>query len=289
MLRLFTDSDTDITPKKAKEYGYTIISMPYSANGEDVYPYRDSDTVDFKAFYKMLRDGVLPSTSALTPERYIEYFEPVFAAGDDILYVHFSAAMSATFGFLEKALAVLKEKYPERRLYRIDTKAITIGSLAVLEELGELFKAGRSIEELLEWAEKEVGKYAMYFYADDLKFFSRSGRVSGITAAMGNLLGVRPIIYMNEEGVMTNIGKERGRIKALSRLLSYVEELGEDVKSHPVIIGHTDAEEAALELGKMLTEKLGEDLKIEYVYVNPTAGSHCGPDAIGICFHAVHR
>lgn len=290
MIRLFTDSDTDITPEVAKEYGYTVISMPYSVGTETVYPYKDSSyKFDVKEFYDMLRAGTLPSTSAISTEMYKEYFEPVFAAGDDILYVHFSEAMTMTFSNMRKALAELKEKYPDRTLYEIDTKAITIGSYGLVLEIGDMFKAGKDVNEILEWAKDNVCKFAMYFFADDLKFFQKSGRVSGMTAAMGTILGVRPIIYMSAEGQMVSIGKERGRNKALFKLVDYVRELGENIKDHRIIIGHSDALDIAQELGKMLTEEFGEGLRIEYVAVNPTAGSHCGPNAIGVCFSAKHR
>ena len=106
---------------------------------------------------------------------------------------------------------------------------------------------------------------------------------------MGNLIGVKPIIYMDENGMMTNISKERGRNKALKRLVSYVEEIGDEVEKHRVIIGHSDALELALELAEMLKEKFGDNLRIEYALVNPTAGSHCGPDAVGVSFHSKHR
>ena len=173
--------------------------------------------------------------------------------------------------------------------YTIDTKAITILSLNIVEEIGDLYKAGKTIGEIMEWAEKEVDKFAVYFFADDLKFFKASGRVSGLAGTMGTLLGIRPIIHISEEGKMVNIGKEKGRAKALNRIISYVEELGEDLEKHRVIVAHTDAPEMVEEAVRILKEKFGDSLWIEIVDVNPTAGSHCGPSTVGICFHAKHR
>jgi len=289
MLVLFTDTDTDITPVAAKEFGYRLISMPYSIDGETTYPYVDFETFDAHEFYDKLRGGVLPTTSAIGKEQYTEYFEPVFAAGDDILYVHFSRAMTATFDAMDKAVEELKEKYPDRKFYEIDTKGITIGSLNIVYEVGDLYKAGKSAEEILEWAKTEVDHFAVYFFADDLKFFKRSGRVSGLAGTMGTLLGIRPIIYMDENGKMVSIGKEKGRIKALERLVSYVEELGDNVKGHRVIVASADSKDIADELSAMLKERFGDDLRIEYVEVNPTAGSHCGPNTVGVSFYAKHR
>ena len=289
MLRLFTDSDTDMTLEDCEKYGYSLISMPYTINMETTYPYVDFKEFDDKTFYDILRGGVLPTTSALNVEEYKAYFEPVFEKGDDILYVHFSKAMSGTFNALNLACEELKEKYPERTLYTVDTKAITIGSNNIVKEIGDLYKNGATIDEILKWAETEVDKFTCYFYADDLKFFKRSGRVSGIAATMGQLIMLKPIIHMNSEGKMVSIDKAIGRTKSLQKIMTYVEKLQENLKEHRVIIGHTDLEVVAKQLGEMLKEKYGDDLNIEYVKVNPTAGSHCGPNCIGVSFHGIHR
>ena len=289
MLCLFTDTDTDITPIEAKEYGYKLISMPYLVNGKEIKPYEDFEVFESKEFYDMLRGGTIPTTCAISPVAYQEYFEPEFAKGNDILYVHFSKAMSGTFNAMKIAVDELLEKYPERKFYAIDTKAITICSLNIVKEIGEMYKEGKTIDEIMKWSETEVDHFAQYFFADDLKFFGRSGRISNFSSIMGNLIGVKPIICMDENGMMTNISKERGRNNALKRLVSYVEELGDNIKDHRIIIGHTDALDLALKLAQMIQEKFGEGLRIEYAVVNPTAGSHCGPDAVGICFHSKRR
>ena len=288
MYTLFTDTDCDITPEIAERYGYKLISMPYTIEGKQVFPYVDFKEFDYKEFYGRLRKGVVPTTSALSPVEYINYFEPEFKAGRDILYVHFSAAMSATFNSLRLALEDLKEKYPERHLYQIDTKGITLGSYNICLSIGELYKKGASIEELQAWANKEVDKTAFYFYADDLKFFGKSGRVSGFAAFFGNIIGLKPIIYIGEDGKMATKDKCRGRKQTLQKLLQYVIDLEDDIKNHRVIIAHSDALTIAEEFADMMKKYFGEDLNIEFEVVNPTAGSHCGPNAIGVSFHAKH-
>lgn len=288
MLSIFTDTDTDITPAIAAEYGYTLISMPYSIDTKTVYPYEDFETFDAHAFYDTLRTGVLPTTSAISKERYIRYFEKDFQEGNDILYVHFSRAMTNTFDVMDQAVAELKEKYPGTRFEEIDTKGITTISYNIAREVGDLVKAGKNLDQILEWAKEEVDHFAMYFFADDLKFFRRSGRVSGLAAAMGTLIGVRPIIHMSQEGKMVSVGTETGRLKAMTHLVDMVAQLGDKIHEHRICIGHTDAPHIAHEVGKMIENKFGPQ-RIEYVDVNPTAGSHCGPNGVGVCFHAIHR
>ena len=288
MLKLFTDTDTDTTPAIAAEYGYSLISMPYSIDTKTIHPYEDFDTFDHRTFYDMLRSGVIPTTSAISKEKYVEYFEPDFAAGNEILYVHFSRAMSNSFVAMDQAVAELKAKYPAARFEEIDTKGISIASLVLVREVGQRVKAGMSLDDVLAWAVPEVEKFATYFFSDDLKFFRRSGRVSGLAATMGTIIGLRPIIYMNQEGKMVSIGTEKGRFKAVSRLARTVEELGDEIEKYHVCIAHSDALDMAQEVGNMILEK-HPGLNIEYVVVNPTAGSHCGPNSIGVCFHAKHR
>ena len=289
MLVFFTDTDCDLTPEIAKEYGFQLISMPYIITEVETKPYEDFDEFDAKSFYNSLRNGVLPKTCAISPEKYIEYFEPHFAQGNDILYVHFSKAMSGTFSSMNIALEELKEKYPERKFYSIDTKAITVLSYLIIKEIGKLYKEGKSIEELLAWANENVDKYAIYFYADDLKFFKLSGRVSNFSATMGNILGIHPIIHINQEGIMTNVANSKGRLSSLTKILTMVDEIQEDITENPIVIAHTDAPELAEKLAEMVKQKYGENVKIDFVMVNPTAGAHCGPNCVGIAFHAKHR
>ena len=288
MLKLFTDTDTDMTREEAQRLGLGLISMPFTIDGVTTYPYEGESGFDFAPFYEKLREGIIPSTSAIGAERYTSYFEPEFAAGNDILYVHFSRAMSGTFAAMEKAVSALLAKYPERKFYTLDTKMITIGSLAIVRDVAAMIADGKSVEEVLEWAKTEVDHYAVYFFADDLKFFRHSGRVSGIAGTMGTMLGIRPIIYINSEGKMVKIDSEKGRRRAFDRLLAFMDKIGDDVAGHQIIVGHADALELADELVSMIREKYGE-VDIDVVNVNPTIGSHCGPNSVGVCFRSTQR
>lgn len=288
MLKIYTDTDTDFTSALAAEYGYQLISMPYSIQAKTTYPYVDFEHFDAHAFYDVLRGGVLPTTSAISKEQYLQYFAKDFAEGNDILYVHFSRAMTNTFDNMDQAVAELKAQYPGTRFETIDTKGITTISYAIVREVGDLVKQGKSLDEILAWAREEVDHFAMYFFADDLKFFRRSGRVSGLAATMGTLIGVRPLIHMSQEGKMVSVGTAKGRAKAIDFLVNKVGELGSEIQKHRICIGHSDAPEIARELARLIEEKYGPQ-NIVLVDVNPTAGSHCGPNGVGVCFHAIHR
>ena len=289
MITYFTDTDTDITPEEALKYGYKLISMPYSIDDKEIRPYEDFKEFDSHAFYDLLRKGTLPKTFGISPEKYIKYFEPEFEKGNDICYVSFSVAMSGTFNAMNIALEELKEKYPERKFYHIDTKCITIMSNIIVKEIGDMILAGKTVEEILKWSETEVDHYATYFFADNLSFFRKSGRVTNLKGFMGDMFGIRPILNMTSDGMMCNIDKTKGRMGAILKLIEYVKTLGDNVKDYRIIIGHSDNLEIAKKLEAELIKEFGEGLKIEFVVVNPTAGSHCGPDAMGVAFHSTKR
>ena len=289
MLKVFIDSDSDFTLEQAKQYNASLISMPYEIKGKEVKPYIDFETFDAHKYYETLRKGVIPTTSALNPEDYKKYFEPEFKAGNDIFYIHFSAAMSATFNSMRLALEDLQKKYPERKFYEFDTKGITLQAYIIATEMLKQLKAGKSVEEVLEWGNEEVDHYACYFFADDLKFFGKSGRVSGIAAFMGGIIGIRPILTMNSEGKMVPVGKVKGRRNAVTKLVDYVQELGVEPEKHTLVIGHADAMHLVEEIQTELKNRFGNNLTFEVIPVNPTAGAHCGPDTLGIGFYAKHR
>ena len=289
MYTLFFDTDCDITPEIAKKYNAKLISMPYTIDGNEIFPYVDFEEYDAKGFFESLRKGALPTTSALPVSEYLKYFEPVLQEGKDILYIHFSRAMTMTFNSADEAIRQLLEKYPGRRIELIDTKGITLGSFSLCLQMGELYNQGKSIDEIKQWAIENVDKTAFYFFADNLKFFKRSGRVSGFSALMGNLIGIKPIIYINEEGKMVSLDKVQGRRNALKKILEYVIALEDHIKDYPVIVAHGDAMYLVDEFVAMMKAQFGDDLNIMVEDINPTAGGHCGPDTLGVTFHAKHR
>ncbi|MCQ2797509.1 MAG: DegV family protein [Bacilli bacterium] len=289
MFTFFTDTDCDITPEVAKEYGIKLISMPYSIDDKEIFPYIDFQEFDAETFYNILRKGVLPITSALSPETYIQYFEPEFAAGRDVLYVHFSEAMSGTYNAMYLAVKELEEKYPDRKFYHFDTKGITLVSRAQVMVAAKMYKEGAPVEEIMKKLEDDVYHWSVYFYADNLKFFGKSGRVSGITAFMGNIIGIKPIIYMSRAGKMESIDKATGRKKAIDKLIEHVEAVQDDIANYEITVASTGCRELAGIIVEKLKDKYGQDIDVKIIDINPTIGSHCGPDCTGVCFHSKDR
>ena len=279
MYTIFVDSDCDMTPELCSKYGFKLISMPYSIDGKEVFPYVDFKEFDYKKFYNQLRAGVLPTTSALSPEQYKEYFEPEFEKGNDILYIHFSAAMSGTFNALHLALEELKEKYPDRKFERIDTKGITLGSYNICCTIGDLLQSGKTVEEVLAMKDDIVDHTAFYFYADDLKFFGKSGRVSGFAAFFGNIIGIKPILISDAHGHNIALKKVRGRQAALQEIADSVIRTAIDPEHNYLAITHADCPEDAQKIADMIAEKI-HFKEVFISHLGPILGASCGPETV---------
>ena len=287
MYQLFCDSNCELWHTTVKELGLNVISMPYIENGEERL-YDMGEKHDFKAFFDAMRAGQTPKTAALNEFAYTEYFEPVLARGEDIYYITFSHQMSGTFNAMKNVIEQLKEKYPDREIRFKDSKLISLGSGFITYYGALKYKNGATMDELDTYLDDLIEHTATYFVVDDLTYLYRGGRVSGVSRVVGNLLGIKPILYFNEEGKILNVAKAKGMRKALSALLDYMKVKGSELNQYKVYVLHADCEEAAQRFIASMKEKFG-DLDVELQPVGPVIGAHCGPGTIGLIFHAKEK
>ena len=287
MYQLFCDSNCELWHTKVKELGLNVIRMPYIID-EQEYFYDMGENTDFKAFYDKMREGAIPKTAALNEYAYMEYFEPVLARGEDIYYITFSHQMSGTFNAMKNVIEQLKEKYPEREIRFKDTKLISLGSGFITYYGALKYKNGATMDELDCYLDELIEHTATYFVVNDLTYLHRGGRVSGVSKVIGNLLGIKPILYFNEEGKILNINKVKGFRKALATLLGYMKQKGSDLDKYKVYVLHADCEEEALGFVQSIKNTFGE-LDIEMQPVGPVIGAHCGPGTIGLIFHSKEK
>ena len=287
MYQLFCDSNCELWHTTVKELGLNLIKMPYVIDGEE-YFYDMGETHDFKGFFDKMRAGATPKTSALNEYAYREYFEPVLARGEDIYYITFSHQMSGTFGAMKNVIAELKEKYPDREIRYKDSKLISLGSGAITYYGALKYKDGATMDELDAYLDDLIEHTATYFVVDDLTYLYRGGRVSGVSRVLGNLLGIKPILYFNEEGKILNIEKVKGTRKALTALLNYMKTKGSDVDKYKVFILQADCEELAQRFADNIREQFG-NVDVEICPVGPVIGSHCGPGTVGVIFHCKQK
>lgn len=283
---LIIDADGELWYKRQEELGVDYISMPYSYGGEAYY-YDLGKNTDFKKFYTAIRGGEVPKTMALNPQEYVDILEKYFSAGEDVLYVSFSHAMSGTFDHLNTALSELKEKYPDRKCTVFDTKSICLGAGIQMEYAAELKNSGASDEEIIAKLSEFTDRVAVYFVVDDLMHLKRGGRLSGVAAFAGTLLSLKPILTIDEKGSLKVFEKISGKRKALRKIADRViEEL--TGTEYSVYIVDADSPEEGDNLAKMISEKR-PDAKIVRQIVGPVIGAHCGPGTIGVIFVADKR
>ena len=281
MSRYFCDSNSEIPFARFKDLGATLIRMPYTVNGEEHF-YDLGENTDTKAFFDGMRACAVVKTQALNSYDYMQYFEPVLAAGEDILYVTFSHAMSGTFAAMQTAIDELKEKYPTRTITTVDTYGISMGAGMVAYHAAIKHNAGASDAEVVRYVEDLRKKVACYFTVADLEYLKRGGRLSSFKAAMGTLFNLKPIIMTNADGALVNTEKVKGRKKSLHRLVEFMDE-GEIDESYPAVIMNADADEDAQYVADLIGEK-HPGVEIWMQPVGPVVGCHCGPETIGLIF-----
>ncbi len=287
MYQLFCDSNCELWHTQVKDLGLNVIRMPYIVGAEE-YFYDMGENTDFKAFFDGMREGAAPKTAALNEYAYTEYFEPVLARGEDIYYITFSHQLSGTFNAMKNVIAQLKEKYPEREIRFKDSKSICMGSGFITYYGALKYKEGATMDELDAYLDELIPHTATYFAVDNLTYLHRGGRISGAAKVFGNLLGIKPILHINDEGKIVNIAKEKGFKKALKAMREYMRTTGSDLDKYKVFIVQADAEENAKAFADNIRTDFG-DLDIEIQPVGPVIGSHCGPGTIGVIFHCSHR
>lgn len=284
MYKLFCDSNSEIWYTEAEALGLNVISMPYVLDGEEYY-YDLGKKTDFAHFYQRMREGAVPKTSAINEQNYIDYFEPVLKEGQDIFYVTFSHKLSATFESMDRAIASLKEKYPDRVIRTFDTKSISLGAGFQVRLAAEKYNAGATMDELEAYLTEVRAHTVVYFVVDDLTYLKRGGRISALTAAFGKLLGIKPLITVKEDGSLESVGKIKGSKKVVSEFISLMHKHEADVKGHRIEILQADCPEAGDSLVAALKGEFGDDIAIDYQIVGPVIASHCGPGTLGIIFY----
>ncbi len=288
MAVFFCDTDCELWYTTAKELGVKVIPMPYTVDGEERL-YDLGENTDLKAFFDRMRAGAAVSTAGLNPQTYIDIFEPYFKAGEEVLYVAFSSRMSNTFSYLDTAIAELKAKYPDAKYRRYDTLNISMGAGIMVYLAAKFFNAhGGDVDATCAYLDTLVQNVAVLFVVDDLKFLARGGRLSPAKAKIGNVLQLKPVLYVNKEGEIDVLTKQNGFKKAMSFIVSEFARKYRPVEGAPVVIVGADCDGYVAELrSRIEPEAKGAEIIVQPV--GPVIGAHCGPGTYGIIFTAESR
>jgi len=276
-----SDSCGDLPPHLAE--GITIIPYIYTLDGKDYHSYLDYREQSVKEFYDTLRTGKMASTTQVTPQRYVEVWEPILQEGKDILYICLSSMLSKSYEMSQMAAMELKEKYPDRTVVTIDSKAACMGIGLLAVKAYEALQAGKSLDEAVSYVSELVQRIHLWVMADDLQHLRRGGRVSGAKAFVGGMLNVKPILSMKGEGKLEPLSKARGRDKAFAAIIEKLEECKYDPAEGPIYIAHSDVPDYAKQMQDMITAKYGhKDFVINHI--GPVIGAHTGPGTIALIF-----
>ena len=273
---IYADSGSDITPERCDEYGVRQIPLGVVIDG------KACDSIDNAEFYKMLRDGAKAMTNAANVETLTETFESTVKEGKDLIYITLSSGLSGTYGYACVAARDVNEKYPDSKIYVVDSLGASSGYGLLVWYAAKMKKEGGDIEQVRDFLVNNRLRLAHQFTVDDLMFLKRGGRISAATAIAGSMLNIKPLLHVDDEGHLINIGKCHGRLASIKWLCDRMEESSVG-SSQKVFIGHGDCEEDALILSDMLKERLGVS-DIETFYIGPTIGAHSGPGTLALFY-----
>ena len=282
---IVVDTSCDLTTEFISENEIEIMPIPFVLNGED-HNEGYWQNISGKEFYDALRNGGVAGTSQINPETFVKDFEKYAQKNEDVLYLILSSGLSATYQSSQIALAEVKEAYPDCNIFPIDSIAATCVSTFLIKLAVEKRNEGFSAAETAAWLEEKKNYIFGVFTVDDLMYLHRGGRLSKFSAVGGSLLGIKPVLNINPDGTLGLKEKIRGRDAALKLLVTMMERsitAGKAVDK--LIITHTDCEEDALKLEKMIRDKY--DIKeLEIMLMGPVIGAHVGPGTAALIFEA---
>ncbi len=283
---IFTDSACDISQKLLGEWNVKSTSLTFMFDGSDVV-YSQTD-MPSKTFYDNMREGKIAKTSAVNMETFKSDFEEELKNGRDILYLGFSSGLSTTFNSARMAGDELMEAYPDRKVICVDSLAASAGEGLLLYMMVQKKREGATIEETAEYAEKIKMNICHWFTVDDLVYLKRGGRISPTVAFVGGLLGIKPVLHVDNEGHLVNVTKVRGRKAAIRALADKYSELALDPKQGTVFISHGDCLDEVEKLAEIFKKEHGVCVNL-ITDVGSVIGAHSGPGTIALFFVGKER
>lgn len=285
---ILTDSSADLDAAMARKLDVQILPLGFILDEHTYYNYPDNREMDPHVFYDRLRRDEVATTNAVNVAQYMEALEPLLQAGQDVLVLAFSSGLSTTYNSSLIAVEELRPKYPERKLYTVDTLCASLGQGLLVWYAARERSNGKSIDQVRDWVEDNKLNLCHQFTVDDLHFLKRGGRISAATAVVGSMLHIKPVLHVDNEGRLINIGKARGRQASLKALVDRMEETATDPGSLTVFISHGDCLEDAQTVAKMVKERFGV-VDIYINYVGPVIGAHSGPGTLALFHMGVAR
>ena len=278
---IFTDSACDMELSTLKKWNVKCIDLTLKfENEEKIW---SNNEIEPKTFYQKMRDGGIAKTSAINSEKFKQGFEEEIKKGNDILYLAFSSGLSTTCNSGAFACKALSEVYPDSKLITVDSLAASAGFGLLLYLAVQKKEEGATIEELEKYIKETVPHICHWFTVDDLVYLKRGGRVSPAAAFIGGMLGIKPVLHVDDEGHLVPVTKVRGRKASIKALADKYGELAIDKTTGPIFICQGDCQEDAQLLADIIKNDYGRDIDIT-VYTGPVIGAHSGPGTLALFF-----
>ena len=278
--QIITDSGCDLPLQMRQQLNIEMVSLTLNFKGQQL---PDSVSDDIKQLYEDLRAGEVASTAAVNPAGWRDVMEPALQRGEDVLALAFSSGLSTTYQSAVIAAQELAEEYPQRKIRVVDTKCASLGQGLLVWYVCQKRDEGMDLEALAQWTEQKKGNICQWFTVDDLMYLKRGGRVSAASALVGTVLGIKPVLHVDEEGRLINTGKVRGRKASIDALAEKMCQLALPGENRKVFICHGDCLEDAQRLEQILKEKCGVE-EAFIGYTGAVIGSHSGPGTLALFF-----
>lgn len=284
-------STADLSKEHFEERDIHYVCFHYELDG---VPYPDDlgQSVPFDQFYQAMKDGADTKTSQINIEEFEEYFEPFLKEGKDVLHLCLSSGISGVLNSATIAKEMLEEKYPDRKIYILDSLAASSGYGLLMDKLADLRDEGKSIDEVYEWAKKNRLLLHHWFFSTDLTFYVKGGRISKTSGLVGNMLSICPLLNMDLEGRLTPRFKIRTKRKVIEAIVNQMEKHAQDGldysgKCYICQSACMEDAQAVADLVEKRFPRLNGKVKINHI--GTTIGSHTGPGTVALFFWGDER
>lgn len=284
-------STADLTKEHFEQRNIHYICFHYELDGVS---YQDDlgQSMSFEDFYVAMQNGADTKTSQVNAGEFEEYFEPFLRDGKDVLHVCLSSGISGTYNSANIARDTLMEKYPDRKIYIVDSLGASSGFGLLVDKLADLRDAGKNIDEVYEWAIENRLKVQTWFFSTDLTFYVKGGRVSKTSGFVGNLLNICPLLNMDGEGKLIPRQKIRTKRKVIQAIVEQMEQYAENGFDYndKCYISHSACPEDAKTVATMIEERFPKlNGKVLINDIGTTIGSHTGPGTVALFFWGATR
>lgn len=285
---LFTDSFSNLPGRLLRSLNIQVLPCSFLMDGEPVHYDGDIEAFDAKAYYDGMRQGKRITTSLTNSKLFMEYFRPILQQGKDVLYVGLSSGVSGTVQSAMLAARELIEEFPQRVVRIVDSLGAGLGTGILTCRGADLREEGKSVDETADLLDQEKKRLCEYFTVGDLTYLKRTGRVSAATAALGNVLNIKPLLYGDYEGHIVSCAKCRGRKKAIDAIVEKYRTKVVDPQNSRVAISHGDCLEEAQELAERVCQ-IAKPKELILCPHEPLTGSHVGPGMLALFFFGDSR